>query len=245
MSYELKNIRKFERFYLMKFGEWNILRIDRIKEVGAYLTDGTEDVLLPHKQLPQGVEEGDNLKVFVYRDSKDRPIATTRTPLITVGEVKRLKVKSVGTIGAFMDCGLERDVLLPFREQTVEVKQEKSYLVRMYVDKTGRLAVSMKLDSVLQGNDKYKSGDHVTGTVYSYNKDIGAFVAIDDTYKGLIHKSEIYDTIYVGDVVECRVVKVREDGKTDLSMRDAIPQQMEKDAEMVYDVIKSYNGSFY
>ncbi len=226
----------------MDLGKWNTLRVDRVKEVGAYLTDGREDVLLPTKQVPRDIEVGDSIRVFVYRDSKDRPIATTREPLITVGEIKRLKCKSVGNIGAFMDSGLERDLLLPFKEQTTPVKQEKSYLVYMYVDKTGRLAVSMKISDKLRPNDKYKKGDMVKGTVYQVKKEFGAFVAIDDEMTGLIHQSEIFDSIYVGDIVECRVVKVREDGKTDLAMRQEIPVQMLKDAEMVYDIIKSYGG---
>ena len=158
----------------METGKWNTLRIDRIKDVGAYLTDGKEDVLLPSRQVPRDAEIGDNLKVFVYKDSSDRPIATIREPYITVGEIRRLKCKSVGSIGAFMDCGLERDVLLPFKEQIGEVKQEKSYLVYMYVDKTGRLAVSMKVGDKLKPNDRYKKGDMVKGTVYSVKKDMGA-----------------------------------------------------------------------
>lgn len=226
----------------MDLGKWNTLRVDRVKEVGAYLTDGREDVLLPIKQVPRDIEVGDSIRVFVYRDSKDRPIATTREPFITVGEIKRLKCKSVGNIGAFMESGLERDLLLPFKEQTTPVKQERSYLVYMYVDKTGRLAVSMKISDKLRPNDKYKKGDMVKGTVYQVKKEFGAFVAIDDEMTGLIHESEIFDSIYVGDIVECRVVKVREDGKTDLAMRQEIPVQMLKDAEMVYDIIKSYGG---
>ena len=110
----------------MKLGTWNILRIDRIKDVGAYLTDGkglegdpsVEDVLLPTRQIPEGMEMGDNLEVFLYRDSEDRVIATTIEPYITLGEIKRLKVKSVSDIGAFLDWGLSRDLFLPFKEQT-------------------------------------------------------------------------------------------------------------------------------
>ena len=227
----------------MNTGKWNLLRIDRIKDVGAYLTDGYEDVLLPAKQVPQELDVGDSLNVFIYRDSKDRLIATTREPFITAGEMRRLKCKSVGNIGAFMDCGLERDVLLPFKEQTTEVKQERSYLVYMYVDKTDRLAVSMKVGEHLKPNDRYKKGDMVKGTVYSVKKGFGAAVAIDDELTGLIHENEIFDSIYVGDIVECRVVKVRDDGKTDLAMRQEIPKQMNMDAEMVYDIIKSYGGT--
>ncbi|MBR1773070.1 MAG: RNA-binding protein [Eubacterium sp.] len=261
----------------MKLGEWNILRIDRIKDVGAYLTDGKGlectwkrsesakapeeimDVLLPTRQIPEGLEIGDNVEVFLYRDSEDRIIATTHTPLIRLGEIKKLKVKSVSDIGAFLDWGLSRDLFLPFKEQIVKVQQEKSYLVKLYIDKTGRLAASMKIASVLKPNDTFKKGDHVKGIVYNVKKDFGVFVALYNkaifgetgedvtedaviTYTGLIHSSEVFENLYVGDEVTCRVVKAREDGKLDLAMRDEIPLQMEKDAEMVLDIIKSYGG---
>ena len=242
----------------MKLGKWNILRIDRIKDVGAYLTDGvgledgTMDVLLPTSQIPEDVEMGDNVRVFLYRDSEDRPIATTKEVKIELGEMKRLKVKSVTNIGAFLDWGLSRDLFLPFKEQTVKVEQEKSYLVRLYIDRSGRLAASMKLDKELGENVHFKKGDHVRGTVYNVKKDFGAFVAIENpveegaepTYgcSGLIHASELFENIHVGDRVDCRVVKVRDDGKLDLAMREEIPVQMERDAEMVLDVIKSYGG---
>ena len=254
----------------MKLGEWNLLRIDRIKDVGAYLTDGKGlgedmDVLLPTRQIPEGLEIGDNVEVFLYRDSEDRLIATTHTPLITLGEIKKLKVKSVASIGAFLDWGLSRDLFLPFKEQTVKVQQEKSYLVKLYVDKTGRLAASMRIADALSldTDGTFKKGDHVKGVVYNIKKDFGVFVALEDSplgaegtdlgavgtdpiarykYSGLIHSSEVFENLYVGDEVTCRVVKDREDGKLDLAMRDEIPQQMEKDAEMVYDIIKSYGG---
>ena len=235
----------------MNTGKWNLLRIDRIKDVGAYLTDGMTDVLLPVRQIPEGCEIGDNVEVFLYRDSEDRIIATTHQPLITIGEIKRLKVKSVSDIGAFLDWGLSRDLFLPFKEQTVKVQQEKSYLVKLYVDKTDRLAASMKVADALRTeniSEVIQKGSHVKGVVYNIKKDFGAFVAIQepegDRYiaSGLIHSNELFDSVHVGDEVECRVVKVRDDGKLDLAMRDEIPQQMEKDAEMVFDIIKSYGG---
>ena len=256
----------------MKLGTWNILRIDRIKDVGAYLTDGkglegnpeVEDVLLPTRQIPEGLEIGDNIEVFLYRDSEDRVIATTITPYIELGEIKRLKVKSVSDIGAFLDWGLSRDLFLPFKEQTVKVVQERFYPVRLYIDKTNRLAASMKIADALKIGDEvtqlFKKGDHVKGVVYNVKKDFGAFVAIkppvasvgdegdytndkeEYVASGLIHSSEIFENLYVGDEVTCRIVKVREDGKIDLAMRDEIPQQMEKDAQMVLDIIKSYGG---
>lgn len=230
--------------YNMEIGNWNLLRADRIKDVGVYLTDGTQDVLLPKKQVPAELEAGDNIKVFLYKDSEDRLIATVHEPLITIGEMARLKVKSVADIGAFLDWGLEKDLFLPFHEQTVSVKQEKSYLVKLYLDKSERLAASMRItdDLIPVPEDLYRRGDHVKGTVVRVEAGFGVFVAIDNTYEGLIHQNEIFDNIYVGDEVECRIIKIREDGKTDLAMREEIPQQRLNDAEMVYGILKSYNG---
>ena len=110
---------------MIEIGKWNDLKVIRSKDFGIYLgeedSSTAETVLLPRKQVPEGVKAGASLRVFIYRDSQDRIIATTNTPLITVGEVKKLQVKSVTSLGAFMDCGLERDVLLPFKEQTAKV----------------------------------------------------------------------------------------------------------------------------
>ena len=226
----------------MKIGTWTELQIDRIKTVGAYLTDGREDVLLPKNQIPEGASEGDMIRCFLYRDSEDRMIATVKKPLIEMGEIKNLKVSSVTGIGAFLDWGLERDLFLPFKEQTVKVVKGKSYPVRLYVDKTGRLAASMRLYEHLKKNPSYQKGDHVSGTVYQVRPGFGAFVVTGEGFGGLIHASELYDRIEVGDPVEARVVKVREDGRMDLSLRETIPQQMSEDAEMVADVIRSYGG---
>jgi len=227
----------------MNLGQWNELKIDRIKEFGVYLTDGTEDVLLPAKQVPKDAGPGDVVSCFVYRDSNDRLIATTHAPLITIGQIRSLTVKDVTGIGAFLDCGLERDLFLPFKEQTTKVQKGRSYPVRMYVDKTGRLAASMRIYEYLRTDPPYKKGDHVKGTIYQIRPGFGAFVAVEDTYSGLIHASELYDHVMVGDSVEVRVLHVREDGRLDLSLRDAIPKQMSEDAEMVADVIRSYGGT--
>ena len=231
---------------MIEFGKWNTLKVIRSKEFGVYVgednTPASECILLPRKQVPEGVKAGATIEVFVYRDSQDRPIATVNTPYITVGEIKKLRVKNVSNIGAFMDWGLEKDILLPFKEQTAKVEEGKEYLVRMYADKSDRLCVSMKLYSHLLPAEGFVKGDHVTGTVYEFKKNLGAFVAIDDKYHGLIHENELYNKVYVGDVVNCRVVTAREDGKVDLSLRDEAHIQRDQDSLMVYDIIKSYKG---
>ena len=231
---------------MIKTGEWNELKVIRSKDFGIYLgEEGSstgETVLLPRKQVPDGVKAGATMTVFIYRDSKDRPIATVHEPLITMGSMARLKVKSATQIGAFMDWGLEKDIFLPFKEQTTQVKEGHEYLVRMYEDKTGRLCVSMKLYNFLKPMEGYKKGDSFSGIVYEYKKGFGAFVAVDDKYSGLIHESEMGSPLYPGDIVSGRVVSVRPDGKADLSLREVAYKQMEDDADMVYRIIESYGG---
>lgn len=253
---------------MIEIGKWNTLTVIRSKDFGIYLgekTNPSETVLLPRKQVPEGVKAGAVMTVFIYRDSQDRLIATTNTPLITRDEIAKLKVRSVTAIGAFMDWGLEKDILLPFKEQTTKVKEGNEYLVRMYVDKSGRLCVSMKLYEhllplpVKQGDEagnsdeddtdennvsekKYVKGGSFIGTVYEYKQGMGAFVAIDNKYSGLIHESEIFSNLYVGVEVRGRILNIRPDGKADLSLREAAHIQMREDSKMVYDVIKSYKG---
>lgn len=232
---------------MIEIGKWNQLKVIRSKEFGVYLGESSsaataDTVLLPRKQVPEGVKAGSDIRVFIYRDSQDRLIATTNEPLITVGEIKKLRVKAVSNLGAFMDCGLERDVLLPFKEQTAKVQQGREYLVRMYVDRSDRLCVSMKIGRDLTPMEGYEAGQDFVGTVYEYKKGFGALVAVDDKYPGLIHESELYSRVMVGDTVHGRIVKVREDGKADLALRKLAYEQMEDDSQMVYDVIKSYKG---
>lgn len=232
---------------MIEVGKWNKLNVLRIKDFGIYLGDKKDNaqgsgVLLPKKKVPENIKIGDCLDVFIYRDSSDRLIATTDTPYITMNEIKRLEVKSVTNIGAFMDWGLEKDIFLPFKEQTAKVIEGKEYLVRMYTDKSNRLCVSMKLYDYLAPIEGYENGDSFSGIIYEYKQGMGAFVAIDDKYSGLIHENEIYNKVYVGDEVEGRIVSIREDGRADLALKNVSYKQMIPDSEMVYDVIKSYKG---
>lgn len=230
----------------MEIGKWNTLKVIRSKEFGVYVGEdnapNAETVLLPRKYVPEDVKAGATIDVFLYKDSQDRPIATTLTPYITMDEIKKLRVKNITSIGAFMDWGLEKDILLPFKEQTCQVKEGHEYLVRMYKDKSGRLCVSMKLYNYLKPIEGYTSGKSFTGTVYEYKKGLGAFVAVDDMYSGLIHENELYNKVHIGEVVSGRVVNIREDGKADLALREPAHIQINEDSIMVYDIIKSYRG---
>ena len=227
----------------MELGKIQSLKVDRKKDFGVYLTDGNgEDVLLPMKEVPKDCEVGSEIEVFIYRDSKDRLIATTRKPKLLVGEIGRLFVKSTTGIGAFLDIGLERDVLLPFKETLGKVKEGDEVLVYLYEDKSHRLAASAKVYSRLSTNSPYKKDDEVVGTVFEIKK-IGIFVAVDDKYNGMIPPNENFENVKPGDRLDLRVIRVREDGKLDLSPRKKAYVQLVKDADVLYGIMERRGGS--
>ncbi len=229
----------------MQLGKKQILTVVKMVDFGVYLAD-TEDpedrVLLPKKQLRAGVRPGDQLEVFLYKDSRDRPIATTADPLLSLGEVGRLKVKEVSRIGAFLDWGLEKDLFLPFRQQTRKVRAGEECLVAVYVDKSGRLCATMNVYEYLRTDSPYGENDRVTGTIYQISDNFGAFVAVDDLYSGLIPRKEFFGQAQIGDQVEARVTGVKTDGKLDLSLRDKSYLQIDADAELVMQALEESGG---
>lgn len=231
---------------MIELGKIQTLYMVKQALVGVYLNDepGKLDgrILLPKRQVPEGMRVGDAIDVFVYKDSEDRPIATTHTPKLTLHGIAELKVVSLSSIGAFMDWGLEKDLFLPFKEQTQPVREGKSYLVTLYIDKSERLCASMKIYDALSCDSPYKKDDHITGTIYGMNENLGAFVAVENKYHGMIPNKEIHKKLYLGDTVTARVVRVREDGKLDLSLREQAYLQMDADCELVMDTIESYDG---
>lgn len=222
---------------MIEAGRRQRLKVVKETDFGIYLGDETERVLLPKKQIPEGTSTGDELEVFVYRDSSDRLISTVRTPLIETGEVARLTVKDVTSIGAFLDWGLEKDLLLPFKEQTRRVVPGESCLVALYVDKSGRLCATMDVYDYLEIAESYIKEDEVSGTVYDIKENLGAFVAVDDRFYGLIPESEIYKDLKIGEKIRARVTEVREDGKLNLSIRKKAYLQMDEDASEIYEKI--------
>ncbi|MCM1158670.1 MAG: S1-like domain-containing RNA-binding protein [Bacteroidales bacterium] len=231
---------------MIEIGKWQTLQVVREKEFGVYLAEekGAKDaVLLPIRQVPAGLKTGGSIEVFVYLDSADRPIATVNKPLITLGEIAKLKVASVGGIGAFMDWGLEKDILLPFKEMVGAVREGREYLVCMYMDKSSRPCVTMRLYDYLSTDSPYQGGEQVEGYIYRFSETLGAFVAVDNRYQGLIPRQELHKKVHVGDTLSLRITSVREDGKLNLAVGKPAYQQMEEDSEMVYQVILSYDGA--
>lgn len=232
---------------MIQLGRMQKLKVVKKVEFGVYLAPADasgqdEKILLPAKQIPEGTDIGSEIEVFVYKDSKDRMISTIRTPKIILGEVKRLHVIEVGKIGAFLDWGLEKDLLLPFREQTEKVSEHDSVLVALYIDKSDRLCATMNVYKYLSTESPYQKEDRVTGCVYEISREFGAFVAVDDKYSGLIPKKELYGDVKIGEQIEARVLAVKEDGKLDLSIREKAYLQIEKDAEKVLKSMEQQGG---
>ena len=229
----------------METGQIVKLTVARMTEHGLYLKDeqGKEEVLLPGNQIPAGTDIGDELSVFIYRDSKDRLISTLKTPKMTLGKIGRCRVIEVGKIGAFLDWGLEKDLLLPYREMTGEIHPGMEIPVALYLDKSGRLCATMKLYKYLESATDIHKGDHVSGTVYEISKDFGTFVAIDDRYQGLIPKRESSGSLKIGDVIRARVTGIKPDGKVDLSLKELTHIQMDIDADKLIKLMDSNGGS--
>ena len=230
---------------MIELGKKQTLEVVKKVEFGVYLAEeqGSMDkVLLPKKQVPEGAEAGTQIEVFIYRDSKDRLIATTAVPKLTLGELAVLTVKEVGKIGAFLDCGLEKDLFLPFKQQTRKVRTGDEVLVAMYIDKSNRLCATMNVYEYLKKESPYTKEDTVHGVIYEISKNFGAFVAVDNLYSALIPAKEFHGEYEIGDVVEARVTGVKPDGKLDLSIRRKAHLQMDEDAEYVMQVIDEFDG---
>ena len=234
---------------MLELGKYQTLTIVKKTDFGVYLAEDRENksgeaerVLLPIKQVPENAKPGDAVKVFIYRDSKDRLIATTAHPKLTVGELAVLKVNDVTKIGAFLDWGLEKDLFLPFKEQTCRVMVGEEYLVALYIDKSSRLAATMDVYKYMKIAGDYEKDDIVEGIIYEIKEGLGAFVAVDGEYAAMIPEKEIHEKLRVGQRITARVTNVREDGKINLSIRQKAYEQMDKDAEAVLRVIQEYDG---
>ncbi len=231
---------------MIRLGETQKLEIVKTVDFGVYLAPSKEQeeekILLPIKQVPQGSKVGDQIDVFVYRDSKDRLIATTSVPKLQMGKVAVLRVAQTGKFGAFLDWGLEKDLMLPFKQQTRRVREGEEVLVSMYIDKSGRLCATMNVYPDLKSDSSYHKNDKVTGRVYQISQEFGAFVAVDNQYSALIPKREMYGRVEIGQDIQARVAEVLEDGRLNLSIREKAYVQMEQDAEEVLRIIDSYDG---
>jgi len=232
---------------MLELGKYQKLKVTKQVEFGVYLSDKNpeERVLLPGKQVPDNTKIGDEIEVFIYKDSEDRPIATTRKPLLTMGEVARLRVSQVTKIGAFLDWGLDKDLFLPFKQQTFKVREGDEVLASLYLDKSARLCATMNVYENLRSDSTYRKDEKVTGTVYQISDNFGAFVAVDDIYSALIPRKAMFgaaEKIAVGEKITARIAKVMPDGRLELAVRDKGYIQRNEDSELILEMMKKQGG---
>ena len=237
----------------MRLGYMQTLVAVKKTDFGLFLTDIEkkddknralgDEVLLPKNQVTENMRVGSEIEVFLYKDSEDRMIATRLVPYIKIGEIKKLKVKEVNKIGAFLDWGLPKDLLLPFKEQIYDIKSGDEILVTVYIDLSDRLCATMDLYSRLSLLPPYQKDDMVKGTVYQVHEQFGAYVAVDNKYSALVPKKELHRELKPGDEIEARVLEVKEDGKLDLSLRQKAYVQMDADSALILDKLKQAGGS--
>lgn len=233
---------------MYKLGKTQTLTIKRITSIGAFLgetvdSDDKYDVLIPKKYLKKNKEVGDSLEVFIYKDNQNRPIATSKKPKVEVGELALLQVVDTTKIGAFLDWGLDKDLLLPFEEQVGQIKKYDYHLVGVYIDKSDRLTATMKVDDYFANDGKIKEDDWVDGIIYAYDSSYGAFILVEGKYNGMLHQDEITGIPKVGDSIRLRVKKVKEDGKLDLTYNNRAHLELNKDANLIYKTLAD-NGGF-
>lgn len=229
---------------MINVGVYNKLTAARKVDHGWYLVDeAANSVLLPMKWVPKSLDEGTEIEVFIYRDSEDRVIATTMTPLILAGEFANVKVKDVTKIGAFVEMGVEKDLLIPFAEQKQTLDVGDECVIHMFLDNvTDRLTGSTKIEKFLKTFDiPYEEGDKVDALVFKHT-DIGFKVVVDNLFLGMIYHNQIFDPVKVGDKLEVYVNRLREDGKLDLLIQKPGHKSIDDSSEKVLQYLKDNDG---
>lgn len=228
---------------MINIGTYNDLEVVKQMDFGIYLREGDTEILMPTKWVPQGTRIGDRLNAFVFRDSDDRLIATTVEPYATAETFAFLEVKQVNDIGAFLDWGMDKDLLVPFREQAYRMEAGKSYVVFVYVDEmTDRLTASAKLKKFFVNEpDTIQEGDIVDLLIYSETP-LGFNAVINNLYSGLLYKNEIFENIRIGDKLKGYVKRIREDNKIDLSLQKSGFELVDDVKWRILNLLKQNNG---
>ncbi len=230
---------------MLEIGKLNTLTVLRPSPQGLYLGDEDAEtaVLLPNKYVPEGLNINDEIEVFIYRDSQDRVIATTLEPMAMVNEFAFLQVREVTKFGAFMDWGLMKDLLVPFREQATKMKEGNFYVVFLYLDEqTDRVVATSKFARFFKRHDiRVQEGEEVDLLVYK-TTELGANVIINNSYQGLIYKNELFQRVRYGHKLKGFIKKIREGNKIDVSLQKQGHLNIEPSAEKVLEELKRSEG---
>ncbi|WP_407333063.1 S1 RNA-binding domain-containing protein [Enterovibrio sp. 27052020O] len=230
---------------MIKIGQLNTLTVVKEVDFGVFV-DGGEDygnILLPKRYVPKGTRIGDDLEVFIYFDSQDEIIATTEKPLAQVGQFAKLNCISTTPVGAFLNWGLPKDLLVPFSEQRFKMQEGHSYLVYLYLDKaSGRIVGTTKFNKFLDKTPaRYEKGEQVHVTIVE-ETELGYKCAINDAHSGLLFKSEVFGKLFVGKNLRAYVKQMREDGKIDLSLQKLGRGKMDDLSEKVLHTLELKGG---
>ncbi len=230
---------------MIKIGKYNTLTVVKVVDFGVYL-DGEErgEILLPNEYVPQNCFPDDSLKVFIYFDSEDRIIATTETPEILVGEFAYMKVVSVSKTGAFLDWGLRKDLLVPFREQRVRMEEGRSYLVYAYVDEeTDRIVATAKIEKYLDRTPPDYEPWQEVDVLIARPTDLGYAVIVNYAHWGVIYRNEIFQPLRIGQKLKAYIKEIRPDGKIDLVLQKPGYDQIALLSQQILKKIRDNGGA--
>jgi len=229
---------------MITLGKTSKLEVLKVVEFGFYL-DAEElgEVLLPRKYAPRHLCEGDLIEVFLYLDSEDRPVATTKTPKAQVGEFAYLQVVDTNDVGAFLDWGLDKDVLVPFAEQHKPMEPGHSYLVYLYLDKIdGRIVASSKIDKLIDDNKAHNfKPKQAVDLIIANSTELGYKAIINHSHWGVLYKNDVFQRLSFGQNIKGFIKHIREDGKIDLSLQGD-QETRDKYAESILTYLKKENG---
>ncbi|MEO8721344.1 MAG: S1-like domain-containing RNA-binding protein [Ginsengibacter sp.] len=228
---------------MVRIGEYNVMKVTKEKSMGVFLDDGDAGILLPKRFVPRDAKIGDELKVFLYHDGEDRPIATTQKPFGVLGDIVKLKVVSVTPQGAFLDWGLMKDLFVPKSKMKNFMIPNGEYLVKIVMDeKTGRLAATEKLEPFLTNeNLTIKEKEVVNLTVYRHT-DIGYEVIINNVHKGILHSNEIYRHISIGDQFEGFIKNILPENKIDVAAGKPGYSRVEDETDKIIRLLNEHDG---
>lgn len=228
---------------MLHIGKFNELPISRLTERGVYLQAPNEEILLPRKYVPEGAKQGDVINAFIYTDSEDRLIATTLKPYACAGDFAYMRVKAVNNVGAFLDWGIEKDLMVPYREQEQKLEEGKSYVVYVFLDfETDRIAASTRLKTFVEWDDIELEEKQAVDLLIANRTDMGYNAIINNKYMGLLYSNEIFQPLHIGDRVKGYVKKIREDKKIDLVLQKSGGALVDEARGRVLEALEERNG---
>jgi uncharacterized protein len=228
---------------MIKMGEYNVMKVIKEKSMGVFLDDGNAGILLPKRFVPEHTKIGDELKVFLYHDGEDRPVATTQKPFGVLGDIVKLKTVSVTNQGAFLDWGLMKDLFIPKSKMKNYMIPNGEYLVKIVMDeKTGRLAATEKLESFLSNENLTVKEKEIVDLIVYRRTDIGYEVIINNIHKGILHHNEIYRNITVGDRFQGFIKNILPENKIDVAAGKPGYNRIEDETEKIIRLLKENEG---